>query len=401
LPLPLFDHRAAQKNISPTILTEGRLAAKTHSDRATRLVKCFATVLMLPVLCGGGCQHRLTWLPWSQPAVPQILSANPSLDEVIRTVNANSSLVRSMSTNYATLSGQGTPSLRAAVFVERPGRFRIRGTHALTGPEVDLGCNDEMFWLWVKRAEPHALYFARHNTTGGPSGMQRLIPLTPQQLVEAFGIPMLDPQAAHQGPFQQGPQRLAIRTSIVGPAGMMTKTTLIDARSGWVVEQQLHDANNQLVATVKTTDHRIDPASRAALPHSIELSIPSGGLALSMSIDHWDVNVQPPADAWQKPEQPGYPNVDIADPRNFPGVPPSAAALPGARTTGAASTTNPQAVAALRETNGANQPAAYDAPAAGRARYGERPPPATATVPTPITTANRDTGWRADDDTRR
>lgn len=379
--------------MATNLLPSSRCAPRTGRSRLTALV---AAAMFLPTLCGAGCMKRFTWPPWSQPAVPQILSANPSLDEVIRTVNGNSSLVRSMSTSYATLSGQGTPSLRAAVFVERPGRFRIRGTHALSGPEVDLGCNDELFWLWIKRSEPHALYYAKHNTGGPPGGMQRMIPLTPQQLVEAFGIPMLDPQAAHQGPFQQGPERLAIRTSFAGPAGMMTKTTLIDSRSGWVVEQQIHDANNQLLATVKTTDHRIDPTSRAALPHSIDLSIPSGAMTLSMTVERWDVNVQPPADAWQKPEQPGYPNVDVSDPRNLPGAPTAAApGLPGGRigTTGAESTTNPQAMAALQP---AQQTAAYDAPTAGRARYGERPPPATAAVPTPITSANRDAGWKAD-----
>jgi hypothetical protein len=283
-----------------------------------------------------------------------VLSENPSVDEIARAVNTNALRVRSLTANYATLNAAGAPQLRAAVFVERPGRFRIRGTHAFTGPEIDLGCNDEQFWLWIKRSEPKAMYFARHDRLAS-SGLRRLIPLSPQQLVEAFGLSTLDPQAAHQGPFQQGPDRLAIRSTIAAPEGQLARTTIVDARTAWVVEQQLHDPSGQLLATVKTSDHRTDATSGAVLPHMIELTIPSGNLSMTLSIERWEVNTPAPADAWQKPEQPGYPNVDASDPSQMP----AAAGL-------------------------AASPASYELNVNdGRSRYGQR-------------SEARDSGWRTD-----
>jgi len=266
---------------------------------------------------GADCRRRIQ-LPWATTPVPQVLAPNPSIEDVARAVNGNAALVRSMSASYATLSSEGAPSLRASISIEKPGRFRVRGSHALTGPELDLGSNDELFWLWLKRAEPPTMYFARHAQQNS-GAMRKLLPLSPSQLVDAFGTPTIDPQASHQGPFQQGPDRLAIRSQLVGADGQaMFRTLVIDARSAWVLEQQLHDAAGNLLATVTNSSHRRDETSQAWLPHSIGLSIPSGKLSMTLYVDRWDVNLPLAPDTWQKPEQQGYPNVDLGDPRNMP-----------------------------------------------------------------------------------
>ena len=49
-------------------------------------------------------------------------------------------------------------------------RCGCRRRTALTGPEVDLGSNDELFWFWVRRNEPPAVYFARHRPGRGQRG---------------------------------------------------------------------------------------------------------------------------------------------------------------------------------------------------------------------------------------
>lgn len=331
-------------------------------------VACLLPLVLL-VASGAGCLQKMRW-PWATTTSPPpaVLSANPSLDEIVRAVNGNSALVQSMSTNYGTLAAQGAPGLRAALFIEKPGRFRVRGTHALSGPELDLGSNDEMFWLWVKRSEPPALYYARHSQAA-TSGLRRLMPLSPQQLVESFGIPTFDTQGSHQGPFPQGEGRLAIRSTLAGPDGMLTKTTVVDARTALVVEQQLHDAAGQMLAIVKSSDHRLDAMSRAWLPHVVELTIPSGNLSMTLRVERWDVNVPPPADAFVKPEQQGFPNVDVSDPRNLPQAAPIA---------GNAGT---QGGMRMASTAGAGGVAPM---ALGRTRYGERP----------TTAPQGDSGWR-------
>jgi hypothetical protein len=153
---------------------------------------------------------------------------------------------------------------------------------------------------------------------------------------------------------------------------MLTKTTIVDARTAWVVEQQLHDAAGQLLALVKLSDQRLDPASGVWLPHSIELAIPSGNLSMRLSVERWDVNAPLPADAFVKPQQPGFPDVDLSDPRNLPQAAPLA---------GGAAPADPMRTAS-------NAAAPGSSPVAlARSRYGERPP----------ADPERDSGWRPAD----
>ena len=92
-----------------------------------------------------------------------MLPPSPTLEQVIEVVNRNNSQIRSFSTNRASISGSGFPSLRASVAFERPRRFRLRAETGLTGTEFDLGSNDELFWFWVRREQPPAMYYCRHD----------------------------------------------------------------------------------------------------------------------------------------------------------------------------------------------------------------------------------------------
>ena len=53
--------------------------------------------------------------------------------------------------------------LSGNIAAERPGRFRLTAGTAVTGQEIDLGSNDELFWMWVRRNQPPAVYFCRHD----------------------------------------------------------------------------------------------------------------------------------------------------------------------------------------------------------------------------------------------
>jgi hypothetical protein len=264
------------------------------------------------LLVAGGasdCQNRL----WRPALPPPVLSASPTLDEIAGVINANTFRVQSLSTSHAALQGAGFPSLRADLFVEKPGRFRLRAAHSFTGSEMDLGSNDELFWLWLKRSEPKAFFYCRHDQYAG-SAMQRLIPLRPEQIIEAFGLPTIDPQGQHEGPLRVAPGRLQIRSVVAGPDGPLVRTTIVDDRMGWVLEQQLADQHGRLLASVKTSRHRRDPLTPVTLPHTIELSLPEAKLAVTIDVERYDVNAPIRPDVWDKPEEPNYPNVNLADP---------------------------------------------------------------------------------------
>lgn len=277
-------------------------------------------------LCGG-----LVWLtgcsilrPQNRETIPVLFSTPPSLEQVIQAVNANSAPVRQLHAEGATLSVPGTITLRANLVMERPRRFRLTGSAlgGLSGTEIDLGSNDELLWMWVKRAQPPALYYARHDQFH-LSPAKQILPIEPPWLIEALGVAYFDPNARHDGPFETGDGRLEIRSRVYSPQGEMNRITFVDGRYGYVVEQRVHDPSGRLVAVARESQHRHYPQLRVTLPHRVDVELPPAQMAFTLDVPRYAIN-QINGDAvsiFAMPQIEGYPLIDLADPRNF-GIPP-------------------------------------------------------------------------------
>ncbi|MFO0917320.1 MAG: hypothetical protein U0872_03275 [Planctomycetaceae bacterium] len=48
------------------------------------------------------------------------------------------------------------------IAVEKANHLRII-VSSFTGNEVDLGCNEDIFWFWAKRQRPAAIMYAKHD----------------------------------------------------------------------------------------------------------------------------------------------------------------------------------------------------------------------------------------------
>ena len=252
------------------------------------------------------------------PALPP----SPSLEQVIQVVNANTDTIRTFSTTQATLSGPGMPSLRASVAFERQRRFRLVAETGITGPEVDLGSNDEVFWFWVRRNQPAALYYCRHDQFAQSPARGRL-PIEPSWLIEALGVIHLDPAASHQGPYPWPGGRLAIYTSGESPQGPTTKTTVIDPTRGVVVEQHLYDARRQLIASATTSRFRRDPLSGLYMPMVVDLRSPPNGFAMQINLGNVEINrpLTAGGSLWSVPNYQGWPAVDLCNLPQQPAAP--------------------------------------------------------------------------------
>jgi hypothetical protein len=285
-----------------------------------RTIICLA---MLPLIaCAGGatCWPRRTTL---QPPPPVAFQETPTLEDVLAVVNSNSQDVRQLQTEGATLSVRGLPALRADVALERPRRFRMRAELLqLTGPEIDLGSNDELFWMWIKRNPQPGIYFARHAEFAA-SPMRRLLPIEPNWLSEAFGLVQLDPRRRYEGPFVEGEERLWIRSRIPGPQGEMAKVTVVHRKYGYVIEQHLYDERGRLLAKVEGSDHRYYSLEGVSLPHRIQVQFAPDQptqLAFQLDVSGYRIN-QLQGDVarlFELPRIEGQPLVNLADPRFQP-----------------------------------------------------------------------------------
>jgi hypothetical protein len=269
-------------------------------------------VLALIAAGNSGC----AWLspPPSDP-LPPVFSAQPTLDEIIQVVNRNSSQIHTFSTDRAALSGPGIPTLRASIVFERPRRVRLRAETGLSGPELDLGSNEELFWIWVRRNQPKAVYYCRHADFVG-SPVRQTLPIEPDWLIEALGITEFDPALAHQGPFQIENGLLRVDTVIDSPEGPSKKVTILDGRKGLVLGQHVYDVDGQLVASAVARSHRRDPLTQLILPRVVDVRCPRAGL--SMRIDLGNVQINRPGvvrpELFAMPQYEGSPAVNLCDP---------------------------------------------------------------------------------------
>ena len=223
-------------------------------------------------LSGASCPQTLQ--RYTNP-LPRVLPPSPTLEQVIDVVNRNSSQIHSFSTNHASISGPGFPSLGASVAFERPRRFRLRAGTGLTGTEIDLGSNDELFWFWMRRNQPPAMYYCRHDQFA-TSQARQTTPFEPGWLIEALGVTEFDPALPHQGPYPLPNDRLRIDTIRNTPEGPVTKITIVDGSQGWVLEQHLFDARRRLLASSVASGHRRDPLERPDHAHGGEHQLPAG-----------------------------------------------------------------------------------------------------------------------------
>ena len=283
-------------------------------------------LVLLGLFCISGAQCPRIFRRWTTPE-PRVLPPSATLEQVRGVVNRNSSKIHSFSTNHATLSVPGLPRLRVNLAFQRPRRFRLRA-ELLNSPELDVGSNDRLFWFWVKRNQPPAVYYCHHEQFAG-SPLRQVIPIDPDWLIEALGLVEFDQALPIQNPVTLPGNRLEVRTIRETPEGAASKSIIIDAVRGWVLEQHVYDARGQLIASAVASRHRRDPATGVIMPGRVDINCPRA--ELSMRIDLGDVEINRllgnPQELWTMPSYQGSPMVDVCDPSRPFSPPPAPTAV--------------------------------------------------------------------------
>jgi hypothetical protein len=289
----------------------------THYMTTSQLRWLLLLIVGLFSLSGASCPQMVR--QYANPP-PRVLPASPTLEQVIEVVNRNSSQIQSFSTGRASLSGSGFPSLTASVAFQRARRFRLQAGTGF-GAELDLGSNDERFWFWVKRSQPPAIYFCRHDQFS-TSQARKVTPFEPQWLIEALGVMEFDRALPHQMTLLPN-DRIKIDTIRDTPDGPVEKVTIIDGSQGWVLEQHVYvseqrgsAAYRRLVASAVASGHRRDPLTGLVMPTVVDINSPQAQLCLRIDLGNLDINRladDRPA-LWTMPGYAGASLVDMGDP---------------------------------------------------------------------------------------
>lgn len=113
-------------------------------------VALFAVVAITVASSGATCPQVLRGYQVGTMPLPRALPPQASLDQIIANVHDNTQRVRSYMAPQAVLVVPGVPRLSAQVACEPPRRFRLRAQTSVTGSELDIGSNDDLFWLWLR-----------------------------------------------------------------------------------------------------------------------------------------------------------------------------------------------------------------------------------------------------------
>jgi hypothetical protein len=293
------------------------------------------------ILCASGatCQRSLIINPFAPPgpAAPQVLMENASREQIVAAVNQNSAKIQSLTVTGAAITIQdmlGLPILSGNIAAERPGRFRLTAGTTF-GQELDLGSNDELFWLWVKRNQPPAVYFCRHDQFAN-SAIRQVMPIEPTWLLAALGMVDLDPAAVFDGPLPspRGAGTVELRSWLPSAGVNLQRVTVIDARRGWVIEQHVYnEAGTTLLASAVAESHRYYPVEQVSLPERVAIRLPNANIAMKINLGAAQINrlQGDRSQLWTLPTFEGYPQYDLGG--AVPGTPlpgmPAAQSAPG------------------------------------------------------------------------
>ena len=254
------------------------------------------------------------------PVAPVVFRNTPTKDQLIQTLNAQSSAVRQLSTKVK-VAMDGMPKLRGTLQMERPGRMRLKaGLLGVSEMGVDVGSNDQLFWVWVRASIPGerpAIYYAKHDQWQN-SPIQRSLPLDPAWLIDGTGLAEFKPTEQHEGPFSDGDGRLKLITFRQTGSGRQTRVTLIDPKSAQIEQQAVYDANNRLLAYTNSTDYRVHQETGVNLPHRIEMHVyQNGGQEVKMVVEAADYSINAlygdPQKMWGMPTPGDVPAINLAE----------------------------------------------------------------------------------------
>lgn len=281
-------------------------------------------LILISCLLNSGC----AWLRnafYRGAAPPTVFTSDVTKEQIIERVNANSKAIQSMQAKVH-VRATGTPTLSGDLSVEQPSRMRMQvGLLNMTSSGIDIGSNDEEFWVWLKTPIPGqqpAVLFAKHNEYENSQAKQ-MLPIEPAWVIDSLGLAYFDPTAEHTGPFQRPDGNLEIQSRYQSPSGVMIKSIIVDPQSSVVLAQEINK-NGVTIASSTASKHQYFKEIGASIPRMVEIEIgtntpQAGKVVIELS------NILPNsidetyAGMWQMPQPQNINMIDIA--RQVPSIP--------------------------------------------------------------------------------
>lgn len=260
----------------------------------------------------------------SRPAanpIPIAFNGMPTQDQLLQRLATQTASVKQVDASVS-VALKGAPKLKGTIQIERPMRLRLKaGVLGADQLGVDVGSNDELFWIWTRVPIPGqapTLMYAFHEQFKRSSGAARqAIPLEPSWLISALGLVEFSKDDFHQGPLTTAQGRLKLITVSNADSGRQYRITIINAQHGLIEQQSIYDENRNLIAYTNSTGYKFYPEHNISLPNKIEMHLfTADGQEQQLTVTTNGFNINSlfgdPQRMWTMPQPANVQKIDLS-----------------------------------------------------------------------------------------
>ena len=253
--------------------------------------------------------------------IPVVFNSVPTQQQLLQRLSAQTASVKQVDASVS-VALEGAPKLKGTIQIERPMRLRLKaGVLGVDQMGVDVGSNDELFWIWTRvpiPGQPPTLMYAAHEQFKRSSGaVRQAIPLEPSWLINALGLVEFSTNDYHQGPTLTPQGRLKLITVSNAPSGRQYRITLIDATRGLIEQQSIYDENRNLIAYTNSTNYKFYPEHNVSLPNKLEMHLyTADGQEQKLTVTTAKYNINSlfgdPQRMWTMPQPANVRTIDLS-----------------------------------------------------------------------------------------
>jgi hypothetical protein len=232
------------------------------------------------------------------------------------------------------------PSLRGDLAAVQPRNFRMRGQGGMANAKIDLGSNDEQFWLYVNAptTQPTFVFASHSDFETGKARLPEGIPFDPDWVMQALGMIKFPQNASYdQVKLDDKGRTYTLSWPATTPAGMPIRKEIVfaadDADSSrdqpQVKKHTIRDARGRVICTAEVkraktvavggNDPRTGNSFVAQYPTHIVLRWEDQRFEMDLELNGGKLNPQLTPEQlrshFSRPNFPGTPVVNLAEAR--------------------------------------------------------------------------------------
>ena len=278
------------------------------------------TLLTLVMLGLCGCQWLKPFINTNVPQAPVVFT-QPGMTarQVVDAMQANAQRINQLESSVS-VNVDGLPRLTGNLVIQTPKNLRLKaGLLGMTEMGVDVGSNDDVFWVWIKATAPGQqsnLYYARHDEYAN-SNAKKAIPLEPQWILDAIGLIQFNQDEQFDEPFIRMDDGNVQLSSIRNTSnGTIRRVFVLDPKYAWIKQQSIY-INDRRVAYADAFKFQYLPDHQVSLPKQIRLHVDQpNGKPVSLVVNFSDFRINQfygdPQQAWAMPQLSDVQMIDIS-----------------------------------------------------------------------------------------